>query len=421
MSPNSSDKTFLYYLLAIAGSLSSAGASMTLIALSASLYAVDPEGTASSSIYVLNYFGVGLVGFAGGWILQRFTAVTLGITGALISASIVFCLASLTQVPPYIGLSAIFLIFLINGIDHPNNLRFFNDVLEEKKKMAFFSIKEGANYVLGIVAPTLAAFIIKFSSIKVCFMIDGLTYIISCLPWIILKKKQDLSELIPPASKPNWFVGFQLLIKDKNIRLLNISRLLNNLAYATWMTTFPFFLAKIAQGDKNVFAQEQGITTSLISGGFILATLIGTSFAKQYRLMTTMLWAAPILGSGAVALLVCSLFQKETLYVGAFLAGIGAYCFRILGMTIGQAITPKNILGAVIIAGDTVVRGWSFFVSLFAVSIFHLHESLELPLYILGICIFIISAFSIISPFLIRKMVKDFIPRPQEEGVVVKN
>ncbi len=145
MSLKSSNNTFFYYLLAIMGSLSSAGASISLIALSASLYVIDPEGTTSSFIYVLNYFGIGLIGFIDGWILQRFTAITLGITGALISASIVFYLASLSQVPPYIGLSAIFLIFLINGIDHPNNLRFFNEVLEEKKKIAFFSIKEGAS------------------------------------------------------------------------------------------------------------------------------------------------------------------------------------------------------------------------------------------------------------------------------------
>ncbi len=82
MFSNNSDKTFHYYLLAIVGSLSSAGATMTLIALSASLYAVDKGGTASSSIYVLNYFGIGLIGFAGGWILQRFTAITLEYIGS---------------------------------------------------------------------------------------------------------------------------------------------------------------------------------------------------------------------------------------------------------------------------------------------------------------------------------------------------
>lgn len=411
---------FFYYLLAIVGSLSSASASMTLIALSSSLYSLDPEGTASSSIYVLNYFGIALIGFAGGWILQRFTAFTLGIAGALTSAFIVFYLASLSEIPIYIGLSAIFFIFLINGIDHPNNLRFFNEVLEEKKKMAFFSIREGASYFLGIVAPTVAAIIIKLSNTKICFIIDGVTYILSCFPWIILKQKQNLSESQYSISKPNWFIGFQSLIKDKNIRLLNISRLLNNLAYATWMTTFPLFLAKVANGDRNIFTQEQGIATSLLSGGFILATLIGTAFSKKYRLLITMLWAASILGSISVALLACSLFQKEALYLGAFFVGIGAYCFRILGITIGQAITPKEILGAVIIAGDTVVRGWSFFISLFAISIFGLHESFDLPLSILSILIIILSAFSLISPFLIGSMVKDLVSKNQEVALAFK-
>jgi len=419
MSLYPTNKSFFYYFLAVAGSLSTAGASMTLIALSASFYALDHEGTASSSIYVLNYFGIGLVGFAGGWILQRFTAITLGITGALISAFIVFYLASLPQIQPILGLPAIFLIFLINGVDHPNNLRFFNEVIEEKKKMGFFSIKEGATYIFGLVAPALAAFIIKFLGTRTCFIIDGATYILSCLPWILLKKRQNPNELSPTTSKANWFVGFQSLIKDRNIRLLNISRLFNNLAYATWMTTLPFFLAKIAQGDRNIFAQEQGVATSLVSGGFILATLLGTSFAKQSRLMIPMLWTASLLGFGSVVLLVGSLFAKETIYISAFFAGIGVYCFRLLGITIGQAITPKKILGAVIVAGDTVVRGWSFFVSLFAISIFHLHESFELPLPVLGGIIILLSACSLWSPFLIGKMVKDFVLRNQEEKELV--
>lgn len=416
-----SNKTFLYYFLAIVGSLSTAGASMTLIALSASFYSFDQEGVASSSIYVLNYFGIGLIGFVGGWILQRFTAITLGITGALVSASIVFYLSFLSSIPPFFGLPAIFLIFLINGIDHPNNLRFFNEVIEEKKKMSFFSVKEGSTYVLGLVAPTLAAFIIKFMGTKICFLIDGATYVLSCLPWIILKKKQNFEALSSPVSKPNWFIGFQSLLKDKNIRLLNISRLLNNLAYATWMTSLPFFLAKISQGDKAIFAQEQGIATSLVSGGFILATLIGTAFAKRYRLMTTMLWAASFLGAGAVALLACSLVQKETIYIGAFFAGTGVYCFRILGITLGQAITPKDILGAVIIAGDTVVRGWSFLISLLAVGIFQLHEIFSFPLSVLGTVIFLLSTFSLISPFLIGNLVKDFVSKNQAAELMTES
>lgn len=144
------NKSFLYYFLAVIGSLSTAGASMTLIAISASFYAFDEEGIASSSVYALNYFTIAFVGLVGGWFLQRFTAISLGIFGALVSATIVFYLATFSKIDPFIGLPAIFLIFLINGIDHPNNLRFFSDVIEEKEKMRFFSIKEGSTYILGL-------------------------------------------------------------------------------------------------------------------------------------------------------------------------------------------------------------------------------------------------------------------------------
>lgn len=409
----SQKNTFLYYLLAIMGSLSTAGASMTLLALSASFYAFDQEGVASSSIYVLYYFGIGVVGFAGGWILQRFTAITLGITGALVSAAIVFYLSSFSQILPIIGLPAVFLIFLLNGIDHPNNLRFFNEAIAEKKKMAFFSTKEGATYVLGLITPALAALIIKLCGAQICFLIDGGTYILSCVPWLILRQKQQQEVKVPMQEKPNWFIGFKLLLTDSNIRLLNISRLLNNLAYVTWTTALPLLLAKIVKGDADLFAQEQGISTSLISAGFLLASLLGTWLAKDQKLIRTMIWSSSLLGFASVLFLSFSLFQSKVLYVSAFLLGLGTYCFRISGMTLGQAFTPKKMLGAVIVAGDAVVRGWSFFVSLAAIAIFSLHETWEMSTKTLGILMLALPSFSLISPFLIGRLAKTFIERNQ--------
>jgi hypothetical protein len=151
MNPNTKNKDHVFlYMLAMMSSLSSAAASMTLIALSASLYSVDPDGTASSFIYVLYYFGIGAVGLGGGWILQKFTPINIGIIGALISGSLLLYLSSFENINPFIGLPCVFIIFLINGIDHPNSLRFFNEVLDEKKKMSFFSIKETLTYILNL-------------------------------------------------------------------------------------------------------------------------------------------------------------------------------------------------------------------------------------------------------------------------------
>lgn len=403
-------KKLPYYFLAIFGSLSTAGAVLTLLALSANLYETDQEGVASSSIYALQYLGIATVGFIGGWTLQRFTAIFLGLFGAFISAIIVFFLASFSQIHPIIGLPIIFLLFLISGIDHPNNIRFFNGVLEEKEKVHFFSIKESVTYLFSLTVPTIAVFIIQNWGTRTCFLIDGITYLLSCLPWIFLKKKM-VEKNYATKDKIKWFVGFHLLIKNKNIFMLNISRLLNNLSYVTWITALPLLIAKIAMGDVNLFAKEQGISTSLLSGGFILASLMGVFFSKHQRLISVLVWCSTLFGLSAIILLSLSLFQNVFLYVSAFLIGLGTYCFRISGITLGQAFTPKEHLGSVIIAGDMVVRGWSFFVSIATIGIFNLHENWELSIIGLSVLVTIFPVFSLFAPFLTRKLARAFIER----------
>lgn len=205
---------FLYYFLAFFGSLSSAGANFTLIALSASLFSSDHEGIASSYLYLLNYLGIGLIGFIGGWILQRFTAIELGVVGSLFCAVIVLYLGLQEFVSPTLGLTIAFIIFLINGIDHPNNLRFFNEVIPENEKIKFFSLKESVVYCLGLFAPILAAIIIKFWGVQICFILDSITYMLSAIPWLFLKKRKKFCS---SNQKPEWFVGFKLLIKNENI------------------------------------------------------------------------------------------------------------------------------------------------------------------------------------------------------------
>ncbi|MFA6915062.1 MAG: hypothetical protein WC222_01580 [Parachlamydiales bacterium] len=60
--------------------------------------------------------------------------------------------------------------------------------------------------------------------------------------------------------------------------------------------------------------------------------------------------------------------------ISACMLGVGTYCFRLSGMTLGQAFTPPSALGPVIIAGDTIVRSWSFLVSASTLFVFELHN-----------------------------------------------
>jgi MFS family permease len=197
-------RIFLYFV-AVISSLSNAGAAMTLLALSTSFFAEDPEGFASSGIQLIYYLGIGCVGLLGGGILQKWSSVTLGIFGPLISAAIVFYLATFESIPLFLGFFAIFFIFLLNGIDYPNNLRFFNEIIPNHQKISFFSFTESVTAVFQLISPLLAGAIIVGFNVKACFVIDGCTYLLSAIPWLIIKKKIEHLDSNLPLSKVNFF------------------------------------------------------------------------------------------------------------------------------------------------------------------------------------------------------------------------
>jgi len=179
------DRRLVYFIGGLS-SLSAAGSSMMLIALSTALFAKDTGGTSSSMNQMMMYFGVAAVGLMGGGLLQRFSAPLIGFVGPILSAAIVVFLAVLSTIPHWTGLTAAFLLFFLGGLDHPNHLRFLNSVLEEKEKISFFSRLEVLSYVLTVSSPLLAAWLINRYGMHVCFLVDSLTYFLSAIPWLFL-------------------------------------------------------------------------------------------------------------------------------------------------------------------------------------------------------------------------------------------
>lgn len=323
---------------------------------------------------MIYYLGIGCIGFIGGGILQKCSTVTLGIAGPLISSLIVFYLATFDIIPFFIGFPAIFLIFVLNGIDHPNNIRFLSEALHEDKKLSFFSFTESITATFQIISPILAGIIIANAGLKACFIIDGCTYLVSILPWLIVRRNMRNTKESPGQEKLNYFLGFQVLYNNPHVRDLTISRLLNNLAYVTCTTAIPLVIARIANKDQEFFTYQLAITNTLISTGFIGAGLSGALVTRNSKNVVTLVYLASILALGACVVLSGAIMFPPLLYISACMLGVGTYCFRLSGMTLGQAFTPPAALGPVIIAGDTIVRSWSFLISASPLAIFEFHS-----------------------------------------------
>jgi len=396
------DKNLLF-LLAFCSSLSSAGTVFTLMSLSASFLIDQPDGLATAAIQTCYYAAIALTGLIGGAILQKFSSIFLGILGPLISAFLTYVLSTYDHVPTTFGLIVIFIVFMLNGIEHPNLLRYFNIVLNDNERMTFFTLSESITSFLSVFSPALAAIIIIQYSVRFCFQVDSFTYLLSCIPWIFLslrnKNRPKLSE--NPAAI-DFFGGFHLIIKNRNLLLLNLNRMLNNIAYVTWSTIIPLILVGHDSGKLNNFTSGQGFCNSLIAIGFIFSGIVMTMLFKKTSRIVPMIVLATGLGFGATVFLL--IFQTNILfvYLCAFCIGFGTYCFRMTGMTLGPIYTPKEYLGPVIIASDTIVRGWSFLISVAVIFLFYFSQGTLIGL----LPLFSILSLSLLAPIVILNRVR---------------
>jgi len=399
---------FLFCILAILGSASAGATMMTLIALSTSLYAVDQAGRISSVVYILYYLGVATIGFCGGWVLRNAATAKIGLIVSFTCALLVFFLGSLPQITPKIGLLASFIISLLNGLDHPNAMRFLNIVVEDKDKVSFFSIKECSVQIFTLTMPVFAALTIKKWGINTCFLLSGLSHLLGCIPWILLIFKRISLHLDKQVIQGSYFLGFKYIFSDKALRLLTLNRILNNFSYGAWLITLPLVLASLVDKNSSVFGQEQGFAMSVTSLGVILASFIGVYLDKKFIIMNFLVWGASIFSFCSVLILFFSMHGFFLLYISAFLLGLGTYCFRISGITLGQLFTPKEILGEAIIGGDTITRGATFISSLFVAGLFRIMKHLEIPEFFCYFSITLFSGLSLTSPFLIQGLVNEY-------------
>lgn len=199
-------------------------------------------------------------------------------------------------------------------------------------------------------------------------------------------------------SNVDFFLGFRLLYNHPEIRSLTISRLLSNLAFVTYTTSIPLVIAAMANKDQSFFTYQLAVTNSLISAGFICAGLISAQMFSNNSFIVFYVYCGTILGLISCFFLIAAFISVPFLYISACLLGIGIYCFRISGMVLGQAFTPPNFLGPVIIAGDMTVRTCSFLVAGGAIFVFELYSSLGLSFGTLFFLANLLPLGSILAP-----------------------
>lgn len=328
---------------------------------------MDSKGAASAYINISNMLAISVAGLCLGGVLYRHQGFSIGFYSPLICA-VLLSLVFFVQSPLAINV-IIFSISLATGLDNPNNNSVLNSFIKENREKArIFAIYTTCSQFFVIISPLIASFLIVKYSHYFAILVIIASYLLNSLIWFftpfLRKITFEKQQTDRGKNRAHWH-GSQLLWRIPALRDLTVNRILNNFLYTGTLVLLPIMVTHNTQ--ENVrFTIAQNFILSLIGMGFILNGTISSYLLKK----TPQLAVYFVRGATAVALIgmiiaLISDFQERALYVMAFLLGYGQFYFRVSGMTLGQAVTPPEHLGEVILAGDALVRGVTALYALF--------------------------------------------------------
>ena len=318
-------KRFMRFLI-LGISLSTAGSTMSLLSISTLLFNIDSSGSYSAWLQIIILLGVVLTGVFGGSLISHMTPRNLGFLMPGLSAVVLFFLL-MVGIEFQTGVIAIFILSCLYGVEHPNNIRTLNQMVAPEKKASIFSFYQTVTQLMTMCSPMLAGFIIAHFNAKLCIIIDIITCLLSAIIWLLFSSNVKLDKNSASNTK-SWY-GYQLLFKNKAIRDLNISRIINNISYVTFVVGLPIFIAGLAHSDTVYFAKLQGYTGSATACAFAMTGLCGTALLKKYpKDIKILTFLASLLGFSAVVLGYYAT-SSQSLIVAAAILGVGQFCFRI--------------------------------------------------------------------------------------------
>ena len=340
---------------------------------------IDHSGTFSSIVSITNILGISFTGVLLGGVLSKYQGFKVGFYSPIIALIGIIPLALVNNI--YIVIVFIFLISIIMGFENPNNNSSLNKLIKEHRKKAHIFTKYTTMIQFSVVlSPIFSAIIIIYCGHNVSFLFFMLFYFSTCLPWILSK---DLRNLVFYDTNKNTFStnGYRIILLNKPLRGLTISRILNNLLFNGIIILIPVMIVKSTHSNSH-FTFIQNLVISIISVGFILNGLISNSILKRNPLSASIFSKMSTIFA-LLAIVIASIlqFNEYSLCIMALLLGWGQFYFRVSGMTLGQIATPSDHLAEVILAGDTLVRGITAIYSIILLLLVNYFESFY-PLFI---------------------------------------
>lgn len=326
-----------------------AGASeMLAVVLLARLQLLDESGLSGSAVHVATLVGMAAMGLVGGRLLSRFTPLALGAGVPL--------LCTATTVGAYV-LGPGTADYLVAGVtafatalDQPNINSTINRLVKPSERSKAFSTLQSSTNVVLIAAPLAAAASLAVVGTERTLLLVACGYLASAVPWWYLPRHKPHASTKRPARS-----AYALVVGQRGLKGLTICRLLSNLVYTGVPVALPYLLAKITDSHA-AYVWLQAASISAIRLGLLGASLTGIVVLGRSPTAVVPLAVASPLVAGFSAVVLALATNPTIVIACCFIGGVGQYGSQLTGMVLGPAVTARNRLAEVILAGNTLVR-----------------------------------------------------------------
>jgi MFS family permease len=318
---------------------------------------------------------LGLVGFAGQiptFLLASFAGVivdrsnryyiliatqVLAMLQALALASLVFM--GVLQVWHILFLSVI--LGLINAFDVPARQSFMIELVEKKEDLGN-AIALNSSMVNGarLLGPSIAGVLIAVAGEGICFLINGLSYIV--VIYSLLKMKVNLKKRTQKGTKVLFELkeGFKYTFGFKPIKFIILLLALVSLMGMPFSVLMPVFAKEVLRGSSHTFGFLMGATgLGAVSGALYLASKKNAAGLEKLIPIS-----ASVFGIGLVLLSITRTFWVSAIVM--MVTGIGMMLVMASSNTVIQTVIDDSKRGRVMSFYSMAFMGTAPFGSLIA-------------------------------------------------------
>jgi len=347
----------MYMLL---NGLSSIVPTVLNISLAITLFDHDTTGYAAAYLDLACLLGISCAGLFGGFFLQKFSFYAIGVTTLFFASCTLFGLLCYGEVTVSVCTVALWMLSCIMSIEHSNGLAFINTQIDTHAKPLFFSTFQLFLQLFNVLAPLGSKKLLETCGLKFTLLFCVSIYLVRIIPWQLFLSISHNSR--QKREGFGLFSGFKEIVVNPGLLRMTSFRMINHIPIITYTVSLPILIARMAKGDGSMNAQLHSWSVSIMNIGFILSGTCGSWLLKKRPSWIVIFFnISPII---TVLSVLIAFYVKVPVYLKAtaFMFGIGLYFFKTSNSVIGQALTERNKLAYVILAGDAVVKAFAYIV-----------------------------------------------------------